>query len=101
LKTNTNVGIDLSSEELKQNFDAIGLTGGSTEPRDLTISGRNLKGIHFAMDFLPQSNKRNAGQANTIRTASQSLQKAKKSLLLVAAIPALTVSVLLFAKVLH
>jgi len=59
---NTNVGIDISVEDLKANFDVIGLTGGSTEPRDLTISGRDLKGIHFAMDFLPQSNKRKAGQ---------------------------------------
>lgn len=62
MKTNTNVGIDISTQELLANFDAICLTGGSTEPRDLTLSGRNLKGIHFAMDFLPQANKTNAGQ---------------------------------------
>lgn len=59
---NTNVGVDITAEELQAKFDVIGLTGGSTEPRDLTISGRDLKGIHFAMDFLPQSNKRKAGQ---------------------------------------
>jgi len=59
---NTNVGFDISAKELKTNFDVIGLTGGSSEPRDLTISGRDLNGIHFAMDFLPQSNKRKAGQ---------------------------------------
>lgn len=76
MKTNTNVGIDLSSEELLQNFDAIGLTGGSTEPRDLTISGRNLKGIHFAMDFLPQANKTNAGQL--IPSEQQITAKGKK-----------------------
>jgi glutamate synthase (NADPH) small chain len=61
-KTNTNVGTDVTVDALKANFDVICLTGGSSEPRDLTITGRDLKGIHFAMDFLPQSNKRNAGQ---------------------------------------
>ncbi len=61
-KTNVNVGVDIKAGELLDQFDVIGLTGGSTEPRDLTISGRELKGIHFAMDFLPQSNKRKAGQ---------------------------------------
>lgn len=59
---NTNVGVDISSEDLKSAYDVICLTGGSTEPRDLVISGRDLKGIHFAMDFLPQANKRKAGQ---------------------------------------
>jgi len=46
------------TKELLKKFDAILLAGGSTVPRDLTISGRELKGIHFAMDFLKQSNKR-------------------------------------------
>jgi len=61
-KVSTNVGEDISAKELQDNFDVIGLTGGSSEPRDLTVSGRDLKGIHFAMDFLPQSNQRNAGK---------------------------------------
>lgn len=61
-QVNTNVGIDLSAEQLLAQFDAIGLTGGSTEPRDLTISGRDLTGIHFALEFLPQANKKVAGQ---------------------------------------
>lgn len=59
---NTNVGFDITADELKAKYDVICLTGGSTEPRDLVISGRELKGVHFAMDFLPQSNKRKAGQ---------------------------------------
>lgn len=62
LKTNTNVGVDVTVEELKATYDVLCLTGGSTEPRDLTISGRDLSGLHFAMDFLPQSNQRVAGQ---------------------------------------
>jgi glutamate synthase (NADPH/NADH) small chain len=61
-KTNTNIGIDISVAKLKDKFDVICLTGGSTTPRDLAVSGRDLDGIHFAMDFLPQANKRNAGK---------------------------------------
>lgn len=61
-KVNTNVGVDIPIEELKKKFDIICLTGGSTEPRDLAVSGRELDGIHFAMEFLPQQNKRNAGK---------------------------------------
>mgnify|MGYP001172763789 FL=1 len=61
IRTNTHVGKDISADELKNSFDVICLTGGSTEPRDLTISGRQLKGIHFAMDFLPQANRRVSG----------------------------------------
>lgn len=59
--TSTNVGEDISVDALKASFDAICLTGGSTVPRDLEVSGRDLDGIHFAMDFLPQSNQRVAG----------------------------------------
>ncbi|MGK0387641.1 MAG: glutamate synthase (NADPH/NADH) small chain [Maribacter sp.] len=61
-KTNTNVGVDISVEELKNDFDAVLLCGGSTIPRDLPIKGRELKGIHFAMDFLEQSNRRVNGE---------------------------------------
>jgi glutamate synthase (NADPH/NADH) small chain len=60
-KTNANVGVDIKVDDIKAEFDVICLTGGSTEPRDLMISGRDLDGIHFAMEFLPQSNKRVAG----------------------------------------
>jgi glutamate synthase (NADPH) small chain len=59
--TNCRVGIDIKGDELKSCFDAICLTMGATKPRDLPIPGRELKGIHFAMEFLPQQNKRNAG----------------------------------------
>ena len=52
----TNVGIDITAEELKEQFDAICLSGGSTVPRDLPIEGRNLDGVHFAMEFLTQPN---------------------------------------------
>tara|TARA_Y100000748_G_scaffold266785_1_gene237367 strand:+ start:2938 stop:4419 length:1482 start_codon:yes stop_codon:yes gene_type:complete len=60
-KVNTNVGTDITSEELINDYDAICLSGGSTIPRDLPIEGRNLNGIHFAMDFLSQQNKKLKG----------------------------------------
>jgi glutamate synthase (NADPH/NADH) small chain len=57
-KCNANVGVNTSVHDLLRQFDAIVLAGGSTIPRDLEIPGRELKGIHFAMDFLTQQNRR-------------------------------------------
>ncbi len=62
-KTNTNVGVDIDVQELTNSYDAVVLCGGSTIPRDLKIPGRELTGIHFAMDFLEQNNKRVAGDS--------------------------------------
>jgi len=59
--TNCRVGFDLHADQLHRKHDAIVLTVGATKPRDLPVPGRELKGIHFAMEFLPQQNKRNAG----------------------------------------
>lgn len=57
-KYNTEVGKDISAEEIVRNNDAVIIAGGSTIPRNLNIPGRELKGIYFAMDFLKQQNKR-------------------------------------------
>ncbi len=51
----------ISPEQLKKDFDAVLLTGGAEQSRDLPVPGRDLDGIHFAMEFLPQQNKVNAG----------------------------------------
>jgi glutamate synthase (NADPH/NADH) small chain len=59
----TNVGVDVRINELMRDYHAIVLSGGSTIPRDLPVPGRDFKGIHFAMDFLKQQNKRVAGIA--------------------------------------
>ncbi|MBI4579200.1 MAG: glutamate synthase subunit beta [Planctomycetes bacterium] len=67
-KTGVNVGYDVTGEELRAKFDAIVLAGGATKPRDLPIPGRDLDGIHFAMEFLPQQNKRIAGDELPYRT---------------------------------
>src|SRR5262249_16610237 len=61
-RTNANVGVDVSVAELKVDFDAIVLAGGSTRPRDLPATGRELKGIHFAMDYLTMQNRVNEGE---------------------------------------
>lgn len=58
-KCHSNVGVNVRVNDLLREYHAIVLAGGSTVPRDLAIPGRDLKGVHFAMDFLKQQNKRN------------------------------------------
>jgi glutamate synthase (NADPH/NADH) small chain len=60
-KTGCHIGVDVPAETIVGQFDATLLTGGAEHPRDLPVPGRALKGIHFAMDFLVQNNKRVAG----------------------------------------
>lgn len=64
-RTSVNVGVDVKAADLVAEFDAVALTGGAEFPRDLPVKGRDLDGVHFAMDFLPQQNKRNAGDTIT------------------------------------
>ena len=60
-RTNAHVGVNISAKHLQDEFDAVVMCGGASAPRDLPIPGRQLSGVHFAMDFLPQQNKRVAG----------------------------------------
>ncbi len=60
-KARVNVGVDVSIAGLREGYEAILLAGGSTRPRDLPVPGRELKGIHFAMDYLTLQNKRCEG----------------------------------------
>jgi glutamate synthase (NADPH) small chain len=60
-RTSVNVGVDITAAQLKSDFDAIVLAGGAGLPRDLPVPGRELKGIHFAMEYLTLSNKRCEG----------------------------------------
>jgi len=62
-QTGVHVGKDLSTSDLRKNFDAVLICTGSEHPRDLPVPGRELEGVHFAMDFLPLQNKRNAGDS--------------------------------------
>ncbi|MFT4570180.1 MAG: glutamate synthase (NADPH/NADH) small chain [Hyphomicrobiaceae bacterium] len=65
-RTNTAVGTDVSADDIQAEFDAVVLSVGSTTPRDLPVNGRELTGVHYAMDFLPQQNKRNAGDSDDV-----------------------------------
>ncbi|HCI44732.1 MAG TPA: glutamate synthase [Candidatus Omnitrophica bacterium] len=67
-KTKVNVGVDIKAVELRGKFDAVVLCGGAESPRDLPVEGRNLKGVHFAMDYLTQQNRINAGQKVPAKT---------------------------------
>src|SRR5689334_17962321 len=58
--TNAHIGVNLPLETVRKDFNAIVLAMGAEHPRDLKVPGRELRGIHFAMDFLPQQNKRGA-----------------------------------------
>lgn len=78
--TNTEVGKDLPAEKLLSSFDAVCLTTGAGVPRDLLIEGRDLKGIHFALDFLKQQNRIVAGR--TVPAAEQISAKGKKVLVI-------------------
>src|SRR5262249_57976142 len=62
-RTSVNVGVDVTGDQLRQEFDAIVLSCGATKPRDLPVPGRELAGIHFAMEFLPLQNKVVAGDS--------------------------------------
>ena len=61
-ETGAEVGVDLSVLYMRRKFDAILIAAGAREPRDLPIPGRDLDGVHFAMTFLTQQNRRNAGE---------------------------------------
>jgi glutamate synthase (NADPH/NADH) small chain len=62
-RAGVNVGVDIASASIAADFDAVVLTGGAEQPRDLPIPGRDLDGVHFAMEFLPQQNRVVAGDA--------------------------------------
>jgi glutamate synthase (NADPH/NADH) small chain len=70
-QTGVHAGVDLSAAELRQGFDAVLLCCGSEQPRDLPIEGRDLDGVHFAMDFLTQQNRR--GQGDSVDPAGEIL----------------------------
>ena len=61
------VGVNVPADKLLKDYDAVVLTGGAEKPRDLPVPGRELKGIHFAMDFLPQQNRRVSGETGRRR----------------------------------
>jgi glutamate synthase (NADPH/NADH) small chain len=74
--TGAHVGVNVDAEQLRKEFDAVVLSGGSEAPRDLKAPGRELKGIHFAMEFLPQQTRRGLG--DTVPEAESILATGKR-----------------------
>jgi glutamate synthase (NADPH/NADH) small chain len=76
---NANVGVNIRVNDIMRDYHAVVLAGGSTIPRDLTIPGRNLKGVHYAMDFLKQQNKR----VSTIEIEEEDLMASSKNVIII------------------
>lgn len=74
-KTNVAVGVDIEGEDLLKDYDAVVLAIGAMKPRDLQVDGRDLDGVHFAMDFLTQQNKVVSGQKFTDKERILATQK--------------------------
>ena len=76
-KPGVEVGKDISLDQLRSDFDAVVLSGGAEQPRDLDLPPHNFEGVHFAMDFLTQQNKRNAGDPEAKAAPNNSAISAK------------------------
>jgi glutamate synthase (NADPH) small chain len=82
-KTNVNVGVDISKEELYNEFDAVMLAVGAEQPRDLPVEGRDLEGVYFAMDFLTQQNKNCCRETNSLKSREFRILAKDKNVLVI------------------
>ena len=82
-RAGVHVGIDVTVEDLLRDYDAIALAGGAEWARNLEIPGRELDGIHYAMDFLPQQNKRNAGDREQVAAPGGTISAAGKHVVVI------------------
>ena len=82
-RASVEIGIDISVDSLVEDYDAIAMTGGAELPRNLEIGGRDLDGIHFAMDFLTQQNKRIAGDSEAIAAPGGTISASGKHVIVV------------------
>jgi glutamate synthase (NADPH/NADH) small chain len=82
-RTNVEIGRDVGVDTLVEDYDAIAMTGGAELPRDLEIEGRDLDGIHFAMDFLTQQNKRVAGDSEAVAAPGGTISAAGKHVIVI------------------
>ncbi|MDW2127460.1 FAD-dependent oxidoreductase, partial [Vibrio sp. 2033] len=78
-RVNQHVGVDVNAQQLRQEYDVVLLTGGSTVPRDLSVPGRDLKGVYFAMQFLGQNNRR----ANNMDLKGEEIHAAGKHVVVI------------------
>ena len=82
-RTCVEVGVTVSVDSLLAEFDAVALTGGAEWPRDLDVPDRGLDGIHYAMDFLTQQNKRNAGDDETLAAGNGTISAKGKHVVVI------------------
>jgi glutamate synthase (NADPH/NADH) small chain len=82
-ETGVEIGSDLSMKTLLADHDAVALTGGAEHPRDLEVPGRDLDGIHFAMEFLTQQNKRGAGDSEAVAAPGGTLTATDKHVVVI------------------
>ena len=82
-RTNFEVGVTVSVERLLDDYDVLIMAGGAENPRDLPVPGRELKGVHFAMDFLRQQNKRVAGDSEAIAAPEGGISAAGKHVVVI------------------
>jgi glutamate synthase (NADPH/NADH) small chain len=82
-RTNFEVGVTVSVQRLLDDYDVLVMAGGAENPRDLEVAGRELDGVHFAMDFLTQQNKRNAGDPESIAAPTGTLSAAGKHVVVI------------------
>jgi glutamate synthase (NADPH/NADH) small chain len=82
-RTNFEVGVDVSVQRLLDDYDVLVMAGGAEDPRDLPVPGRELDGVHFAMEFLTQQNKRNAGDAEDVAAPTGTISAAGKHVVVI------------------
>ncbi len=82
-RTGMNVGVDVTVERLLDDYDILVMAGGAESPRDLAVPGRDLDGVHFAMDFLSQQNRRVAGDAEGRAAPAGTISAAGKHVLVI------------------
>jgi len=82
-RTSVEVGTDIGIGALLAEYDALALTGGAELPRDLEVPGRDLAGIHFAMDYLPQQNKRVAGDPEPVAAPQGTITAKNKHVIVI------------------
>ena len=82
-KTNAHVGVNISLDALVGGYDAVVLSGGAEQPRELPLPPHQLTGIHFAMEFLTQQNKRVAGDAEGVAASSGTISAAGKHVVVI------------------
>ncbi len=82
-RPNTEIGVDIPVDRLLADFDAVALTGGAELPRDLEVENRQVEGIHFAMEFLTQQNRRVEGDSEDIAAPSGAISAKDKHVVVI------------------